>query len=121
MPIVESGYHSSGKADPRENDSRLLFQARGVDDENATYRKVTLDRLNAQLSRIAWNLEGSNVLSMARGSPDYWVLLEEVPVSTLATARFFFRGTGIPVTPMVFDEFRKKWYRRSILRRFKGR
>jgi hypothetical protein len=86
---VQSGYHSRGKVEPRENGSHFLLQARDVDGENLTYRTNMLTRFNPDLSRTDGTLKKNDILFMGRGARNYSVLLKEIPDLTLAAACFF--------------------------------
>jgi hypothetical protein len=89
IALIQSGYHSRGRVEPHEDGSHFLLQARDVDGEKQTYQRDTLIRFNPDLSRKDGTLKNNDILFMARGSRNYSVLLEEIPVHTLAAACFF--------------------------------
>lgn len=89
IAMVQSGYHSRGRVEPREDGSHFLLQARNVDGGNLTYQTDTLIRFNPDLSRRDGILKKNDILFMARGTRNYSVLLREIPELTLAAAYFF--------------------------------
>jgi hypothetical protein len=89
MAIIQSGYISRFKIDPREDGTHFLLQARDVDAERLTYKAENLVRFSPNLSRKDWVLKTDDVLFMARGARNYSILIKEIPDRVLAPACFF--------------------------------
>lgn len=89
LALIESGYHSRGRVEPREDGSHFFLQARDVDGERLTYQTDMLIRFSPDLSHADGSLKKNDILFMARGSRNYSVLLGEIPNPTLAAACFF--------------------------------
>jgi hypothetical protein len=86
---IQSGHHSRGKIEPREDGSHLILQARDVDVHRLTYRSESLIRFNPVMSRTDWILKTGDILFMARGARNFSLLLQQLPNSLLAAAYFF--------------------------------
>jgi hypothetical protein len=86
---IQSGYISRGKIESCRDGSHFLLQAKDVDGHRLTYRTDDLIRFEPLLSGKDWTLEPGDVLFMARGARNYFVLLDEIPNSLLAAACFF--------------------------------
>ena len=100
IAMVESGYHSRRRVEPREDGTYFLLQARDVDGEKLAYQTDTLIRFNPELSRTDGTLKKNDILFMSRGTRNYSLLLGEIPDSTLAAAYFFIvRVSGKKLSP----------------------
>ncbi len=86
---IQSGYHSRGAIEAREDGSHLLLQARDVDAHRLTCSTEGLAWFTPALSRKDWPLQDGDILSMARGARNYALLLRELPDPDLAAACFF--------------------------------
>ena len=86
---IQSGHHSRGKIEPRDNGSHFILQAKDVDSYRLTYKADTMIRFYPDMSRRDSILKKDDILFMARGIRNYSVLLGEIPDSTLAAAYFF--------------------------------
>lgn len=122
IAMVQSGYHSRGRVEPRNGTSHFLMQARDVDGGNLTYQTDTLIRFDPDLSRRDMILRKNDILFMARGTRNYSVLLREIPDSTLAAACFFIVRVSIQEVLAGY----LCWYLNqspvdSYLRRYSGR
>ena len=89
VAIIQSGYISRFKIEPREDGTHFLLQARDIDAERFTYKADNLVRFSPDLSRKDWELKTDDVLFMARGARNYSVLINDIPERTLAAACFF--------------------------------
>ena len=89
IAIIQSGYISRFKIEPREEGTHFLLQARDVDAERLTYKADNLVRFSPDLSRKDWVLMPDDILFMARGSRNYSILIQEIPNGVLAAASFF--------------------------------
>lgn len=86
---IQSGYISRAKIEADEKGSYLLLQAKDVDGRRLAYSTEDLMRFEPILSGKDWLLKRGDLLFMARGSRNYFVLLDEIPDSVLAAACFF--------------------------------
>jgi hypothetical protein len=86
---IQSGHHSRGKIEPREDGSHFILQARDVDVQRLSYRLERLIRFNPVMSRTDWILKTDDILFMARGARNFSVLIQQLPNSVLAAAYFF--------------------------------
>ena len=86
---IQSGHHSRGKIEPREDGSHFILQARDVDVQRLSYRSESLIRFNPVMSRTDWTLKTGDILFMARGARNFSVLIQQLPNSVLAAAYFF--------------------------------
>ena len=89
MAIIQSGYISRFKIEPREDGTHFLLQARDIDAERFTYKADNLVRFSPDLSRKDWILKTNDVLFMSRGTRNYSILIKEIPDRVLAAACFF--------------------------------
>ena len=89
IAIIQSGYISRFKIEPREDGTHFLLQARDIDAERLTYKSDNLVLFSPDLSRKDWELKTDDVLFMARGARNYSVLINDIPERTLAAACFF--------------------------------
>lgn len=89
MAIIQSGYISRFKIEPREDGTHFLLQARDVDAEGLTYKADNLVRFSPALSRKDWVLMPDDILFMARGARNYSILIQDIPGGVLAAACFF--------------------------------
>lgn len=89
VAIIQSGYISRFKIEPREDGAHFLLQARDIDSEGLTYNIDNLVRFSPDLSRKDWVLKTDDVLFMARGARNYSILIREIPDRVLAAACFF--------------------------------
>jgi len=89
IAIIQSGYISRFKIEPREDGTHFLLQARDIDAERLTYKADSLVRFSPDLSRKDSVLKTEDVLFMARGARNYSILIREIPDRVLAAACFF--------------------------------
>lgn len=89
LAIIQSGYISRFKIEPRENGTHFLLQARDIDSESLTYKADNLVRFRPDLSRKDWVLKPDDILFMARGARNYSILIQDIPDRVLAAACFF--------------------------------
>lgn len=89
IAIIQSGYISRFKIEPREDGTHFLLQARDIDAECFAYKPDNLVRFSPDLSRKDWVLKTDDVLFMARGVRNYSILIKEIPDQVLAAACFF--------------------------------
>jgi len=89
IAIIQSGYISRFKIEPREEGTHFLLQARDVDAECLTYKANNLVHFSPDLSRKDWVLMPDDILFMARGARNYSILIQDIPDRVLAAACFF--------------------------------
>lgn len=122
MAIIQSGYISRFKIEPREDGTHFLLQARDIDAERLTYKADNLVRFSPDLSRKDWILKTDDVLFMARGARNYSILIKEISDRVLAAACFFIVRVSIDlVLPYYLCWYLNQPQVEHYLRRHSGR
>ena len=119
---IQSGYINRGKIDPRDDGTCLLLQAKDVDADRLSYRADALVRFTPRLSGKDWFLKRGDILFMARGARNFWVLIDKLPDSVLAAACFFIVRIGnSEILPEYLSWYLNQLPVKEYLMRFSGR